>query len=539
MKADSLRNLIASKVLMAILAVALVFTMMPLTGGIAYADDTEQQDEIVFTITDTNGDKEEYTLSQFKELKNTKDTDKVTYKGEDLAVEGVWVKEILKKYADAGKNNAYVTITTADNYSPGVTSGKTVEYMRNNDYVIAWKVGDSEFNPAGGKDKGYFYLFGTVDGKVERTKWANGFNLSGDAPDPTPVVTVPDLTIRGSAMAKEQSFSIKQLKNDVDIKKYSSLDYPSVNSYGTFETSQVGGVNLIDLINYVGVKPGMKISKVEAIPYKSDGTIDDKYIKTYTGDQIRNTDIYGNKAMFIWEELEEKNRTAGETKPAKVQRTIRGQFSKSDVNRKDWGKDIKAIIVYGEKETTPTTKKTTVAKVDAPKIKTVSKRAKNTMTVQWGAVKNATSYKVAYRKLGGKWSTKTVKKSPLVIKGMKTNGMYQFKVTAVGQGSSKSSAVAYRFYKGLSKVKAKGQKKAIRVTWKKDKRASGYEVIYSTSKNMTKAKTIVVKGANKKSYKIKGLTKGKRYYVKVRPYKNSGGQKYIGLLSGVKSVKVK
>ena len=48
----------------------------------------------------------------------------------------------------------------------------------------------------------------------------------------------------------------------------------------------------------------------------------------------------------------------------------------------------------------------------------------------------------------------------------------------------------------------------------------------------------ILNGGSKKSYTIKKLSSGKRYYVKIIPYKNKGGNKYIGQYR-IKSVKAK
>ena len=46
-------------------------------------------------------------------------------------------------------------------------------------------------------------------------------------------------------------------------------------------------------------------------------------------------------------------------------------------------------------------------------------------------------------------------------------------------------------------------------------------------------------GKSKKSLKVKKLTKGTTYYVRVRSVKESGGSKYVSGWSKIKKVKVK
>lgn len=79
------------------------------------------------------------------------------------------------------------------------------------------------------------------------------------------------------------------------------------------------------------------------------------------------------------------------------------------------------------------------------------------------------------------------------------------------------------------------------VKWKKDAKASGYQITYSTSKKFTKAKTksVTVKSYKTTSKTISKLKKGKTYYVKVRAYKTVNGKKIYGTYSAVKKIKIK
>ena len=178
-----------------------------------------------------------------------------------------------------------------------------------------------------------------------------------------------------------------------------------------------------------------------------------------------------------------------------------------------------------------------------PTIRTIEGYKKKKMKVTWKKVSGATGYKVAYRLAGSKkWTVKNVTGTSVTLKGMKNRGLYQYKVAAVRKASGKTvqgnySAVKYRYMMAKSPKLTAGKKK-IKVTWKPDKKASGYTIRYSTKKSMKGAKTITVKGGKKKSCTIKKLKKGKRYYVKITPYKNKGGHKYIGEYK-IKSKKAK
>ena len=94
--------------------------------------------------------------------------------------------------------------------------------------------------------------------------------------------------------------------------------------------------------------------------------------------------------------------------------------------------------------------------------------------------------------------------------------------------------------KKVAGIKAKAGKKSMTVSWKKDTRASGYQITYAQNKKLTKGKKNVTVSKNKTTKKaIKKLKSKKTYYVKVRAYKKAGSQKLYGTYSAVKKVKVK
>ena len=69
------------------------------------------------------------------------------------------------------------------------------------------------------------------------------------------------------------------------------------------------------------------------------------------------------------------------------------------------------------------------------------------------------------------------------------------------------------------KAKARKGRKAL-ITWKKNKKASGYQICFSTNKNFKKAvKKIMVKKASFNKAWLRGLKSGRTYYVKVRAMK--------------------
>lgn len=88
--------------------------------------------------------------------------------------------------------------------------------------------------------------------------------------------------------------------------------------------------------------------------------------------------------------------------------------------------------------------------------------------------------------------------------------------------------------------------KRLKVSWKKDERAAGYEIQYSTDRKFNKKKNIktkVVKSKLTKSLTIRNLKAGKRYYVRVRAFKQAKiddtSRKLYGAWSNSKNVKAR
>jgi thiamine biosynthesis protein ThiC len=78
------------------------------------------------------------------------------------------------------------------------------------------------------------------------------------------------------------------------------------------------------------------------------------------------------------------------------------------------------------------------------------------------------------------------------------------------------------------------------VTWKKVSDATGYQIQYARNGKFTKSlKTINIKKNTTTSKKIAKLTRGKKYYVRVRAYRKTSKATYYGAWSRTKSVKCK
>ncbi len=137
-------------------------------------------------------------------------------------------------------------------------------------------------------------------------------------------------------------------------------------------------------------------------------------------------------------------------------------------------------------------------------------------------------------------------KGKVTIKG---TGIAVITIQASAAGNYKAESVKVTVEVRPKKQAVKSLKtekgRKLKVSWKKDKQASGYQLQYSTDKKFKKGVKSVSINKNKTAAKtIKKLKAGKRYYVRVRSFKNAkvngGGKKLYGAWSkGKKSGRVR
>ena len=169
---------------------------------------------------------------------------------------------------------------------------------------------------------------------------------------------------------------------------------------------------------------------------------------------------------------------------------------------------------------------------------------KKGVRITWPKTLLGSGYKI-YRKTGsGSWDCiKTISNRTTVsyLDTSAENGkMYYYTVRAYlgfllsDYNKTGLAVLRLRTPFGISKCvsDAKGQ---ITLAWDKNGAATGYQIAYSTNSGfsgMNKAKV------SKNSATLKNLTPGKKYYVKVQPYKTYNGKNYFGGFSSAKSVTV-
>ena len=117
-------------------------------------------------------------------------------------------------------------------------------------------------------------------------------------------------------------------------------------------------------------------------------------------------------------------------------------------------------------------------------------------------------------------------------------------ITVTGKGDYKgySGEASFRIdlkKAALASVKATGDSQ-IKVTWRKDTQADGYQIEYSTRKSFgSGTKNKVVRNGNKTTEDLNWLVNGKKYYVRVRSYKKVGSRNRYSEWSTVRNATVK
>ena len=155
-----------------------------------------------------------------------------------------------------------------------------------------------------------------------------------------------------------------------------------------------------------------------------------------------------------------------------------------------------------------------------------SKNVKNdTITVPYGTAsfRLGGKAKTTISYSGGSSKVATVdKKGKLTVKG---TGYTTITVTAKQTDSYKKVTKTIQVYvtpkkESITYLKSRKQTQ-FTMKWKKDSRASGYQIQYSTGSKFSskQTKSITVSKNSTVSGTIKNLNKGKRYYVRVRAYK--------------------
>lgn len=132
------------------------------------------------------------------------------------------------------------------------------------------------------------------------------------------------------------------------------------------------------------------------------------------------------------------------------------------------------------------------------------------------------------------------KKGKVTVKGP---GRAVITVTGKASGRATETVKITVTVKPSAKLSAKAtalKGKKAQVTWKRNKKATGYQIVVATDKSFKNVvKTVNIKKNKTVKTSVKGLKKGKKYYVRVRSYKKASGGNVYSSWSKAKPVKAK
>ena len=532
-------------------------------------DATEKKPEVKVVISEIAGKKYYLNASSYTvKYENNKNvgTANVTvtgagsYSGElkgtfkilprDIA--GATVITSQKSYGYTGKEiKPEVAVTLSDGTGLIFGTDYTVSYEDNTD------IGTATVNVTGrgnytGKAKGSFGIGADIkDAEIVLSK--DQYIYSGKRN--TPKATV---VFAGKTLIENVDYTISY--EDCIDAGMARVVVSGEGDYGgtaekTFEIAQkdITGANITipqECYEYVS-----KEIRPEATVTLSDGTVlknATEYIVDYTDNievgtatiTVKGNGNYIGYATKTFTITEAKKDDGSETKPGDGSETKPGDGSEtkpgdgSETKPGDSGKtepgDVPAII---------TVNKTTISKVE---------NKATGVKLTWKKVSDATGY-VVYRKNSGSKSWKKIK----IVKGAskttytdstvksKHGTVYSYRIESYKSVNGQTAKAVSKEKKILrltapTKLKIANQKgRKLSVTWKKQKKISGYQIQYSTGKTFAKGTkmTNIVKSSDKAV--IKKLKKGKTYYVRIRSYQKSGSKKTYSAWSSYTKVKIK
>lgn len=508
-------------------------------------DATEKKPEVKVVISEIAGKKYYLNASSYTvKYENNKNVGEAnvtvtgagSYSGElkgsfeilprDIA--GATVTTSQKSYGYTGKEiKPEVAVTLSDGTGLIFGTDYTVSYEDNTD------IGTATVNVTGrgnytGKAKGSFGIGADIKG-AEIVLSKDQYIYSGKRN--TPKATV---VFAGKTLIENVDYTISY--EDCIDAGTARVVVSGEGDYGgtaekTFEIAQkdITGANITipqECYEYVS-----KEIRPEATVTLSDGTVlknATEYIVDYTDNievgtatiTVKGNGNYIGYATKTFTITEAKKDDGSETKPGDSGKTEPG--------------DVPAII---------TVNKTTISKVE---------NKATGVKLTWKKVSDATGY-VVYRKNSGSKSWKKIK----IVKGAskttytdstvksKHGTVYSYRIESYKSVNGQTAKAVSKEKKILrltapTKLKIANQKgRKLSVTWKKQKKISGYQIQYSTGKTFAKGTkmTNIVKSSDKAV--IKKLKKGKTYYVRIRSYQKSGSKKTYSAWSSYTKVKIK
>ena len=248
------------------------------------------------------------------------------------------------------------------------------------------------------------------------------------------------------------------------------------------------------------------------------------------------TKEYTKKGFTLGAELTRKN---GELIYESSDTNIATVNSKGKLTPKKLG-TVKIKITAPETKNYKQATKTITVKITkiAQKITASSiTKTYNKKTFSLGAKLTTGNGKLSYQSSDTKVATVNSKGKVTIKKIGKVKITITASETEYDKKATKTVTITIKPVKPSIRTVKNSTSKAMKVTWKKDSKATGYTIRYSTYKSMKNAKSVTIKKNSVTNQTIKKLKKGKTYYVQIR-----SNHKATGLnsdWSAKKSVKIK
>lgn len=179
-----------------------------------------------------------------------------------------------------------------------------------------------------------------------------------------------------------------------------------------------------------------------------------------------------------------------------------------------------------------------------PKIEKIT-NVTNGIKIQWKKVKDADGYRIQRKTGKSKWKNlKISKKNEYTDHTVKNGKDYKYRIYAYAANSVDSiestgtKSITKKFLHLEVPLINYGKKsrRRCKISWKQNKKADGYNIQTSTSKQFKGSAIKKIKTKRKSSTNI-GIYKNKFYYVRVRAYKMDGKNIYYSAWSKMKLIK--
>lgn len=497
------------------LAVAVTVTMTPVNMDRAYAETGEQ--ETVLTVNDTG-----YTKEQVLQMESVVKSYTYTSKQAETTdcVKGVLLEELLKDF----DKSLTVEFGNVDGYTIS-RQNMTLQSLIDAQAILAYQYGDDESSLKDISDTSKDYpdksgcLRLYTNDNQRPDKMINSIKLTESGSTEPGEEKEYDLAITGNAIAADKFYTVQELKNDPGIVKMQDVEYSWTNSKGTNGTSVVTGATVKNILEVAGIK-----TNYAQITFAAD----DGYSKTFDVTQMYTADMEKKLPLLAWKVDGDKSSLT----------FVIGKKNAAETNKSSWVSKVSKIEINIKD-----------GKLAAPASFKAARAGYDSIKLTWKTVTGADGYSIEKYDSGAKkykpaYTIKDCKAASKTLSGLKTGTSYAYRIRAFhydaecqpvySNASASEKATPTLSKPGITKLTA-GSKK-ITVKWTKVSGATGYKLYRATSKS---GNYKLIKTTTSTYYTNKSLTKGKKYYYKVKAYRMVSGKKVYSGYSSVKYCRAK